>query len=160
MHQAENKTQYICHFTFRYMRMIFLQLIIQAFGLRRALIAHFYGRLNLDQIYSSENSTSSRTLLLVHVTHRYRPVFPLIILMEPGRSWCTSLMTVSCDVNTCGSFVLNTRLRNSFDIFFYQNVISLRSKQFEFYDWLYRYLCNRNIAARFVVALDTSPGFL
>jgi len=25
-------------------------------------------------------------ILLVHVTHRYRPVFPLIILMEPGRS--------------------------------------------------------------------------
>jgi len=33
---------------------------MQAFGLRCALIAHFYGRLNPDQIYSSENSTSSR----------------------------------------------------------------------------------------------------
>jgi hypothetical protein len=42
------------------MRVIFLELIILAFGLWCVLIAHFYGTINPDQIYFSENSTSSR----------------------------------------------------------------------------------------------------
>lgn len=41
-------------FTFRYMGMIFLSLI-------RTLIVHFHGRLNPEQMYSSENSTTSRS---------------------------------------------------------------------------------------------------